>query len=183
MVKTWNTVFAGQGPAWGIPPEHLSQLTNDEHTAQTILDRVKSGDRTPADVVLCNEAFGDMETEARFIKRHYLLAPPLTLADFPTLLLPLPDATPVPTGQPVPTVTYPGGPHVLLVHLAPLPGTEPPDSQSDYGYALYRGIMPQGGATLEQAASVKHYLMTEPKDGEELLHYRFTRRRKELGKL
>jgi hypothetical protein len=51
-----------------------------------------------------------------------------------------------------------------------------------YGYALYRGIMPQGGATLEQAASVKHYLMKVPPFffGEELLHYRFTRREKEL---
>jgi hypothetical protein len=40
--------------------------------------------------------------------------------------------------------------------------------------------MPQGGATLEQAASVKHYLMKEPLSGDELLHYRFTRRKKEL---
>jgi hypothetical protein len=105
-----------------------------------------------------------------------LLIPPLTLADLPTLLLPLPDEThspvPPPTGQPALTITYPGGPHVLMVHLAPLPGTEPVgyygphDSRDDCGYALYRGIMPQGGATLEQAASVKHYLMKEPLSGD-----------------
>jgi IS5 family transposase len=35
--------------------------------------------------------------------------------------------------------------------------------------------MPQGGATLKQAASVKHYLMKELLSGEQLLHYRFTR--------
>jgi hypothetical protein len=40
--------------------------------------------------------------------------------------------------------------------------------------------MPQGGATLEQAAGVKNYLMKEPLSGDELLHYRFTRRKKEL---
>jgi hypothetical protein len=57
---------------------------------------------------------------------------------------------------------------VLLVHLAPLPGTEPSgsfgthDSRGDYGFALYLGIMPQGGATLEQAAGPKHYLMKPP---------------------
>ena len=145
---------------------------------------MKSGERTAASVVECNEAFKEMETEARFIKKHFLLIPPLTLVDLPTLLLPLPDDThtpvPPPTGQPSLTITYPGGPHVLVVHLAPLPGTEPPDSRGDYGYALYRGIMPQGGATLEQAASVKHYLMKEPLSGDELLHYRFTRRKKEL---
>jgi hypothetical protein len=183
LVKTWNTVFAAQGPTWGIPPEHITQLINDAQAAQTILDKVKSGERTPADVIQCNVVFKDMETEARFIKKHYLLMPPLTPANFATLLLALPDEihTPVgpPTGQPSLTVTYPGGPHLLMVHCAPLLGTEPPDTRGDYGYALYRGIMPQGGATLEQAAGIKHYLMTEPLSGGEMLHYRFTRRKKE----
>ena len=183
MVKTWNAVFVTQGQVWGIPPEHTTQLANDAQAAETILDKVKSGERTAADVVQCNMIFKDMETEARFVKKHYLLLPPLTLADFPALLLPLPDEThtPVgpPTGQPFLNVTYPGGPHVLIVHLAPLAGTEPPGSRGDYGYALYRGIMPQGGATLEQAAGIKHYLMKEPLSGGEMLHYRFTRRKKE----
>ena len=40
--------------------------------------------------------------------------------------------------------------------------------------------MPPGGATLEQAASDKHYLMTAPGDGKGLQHCRFTRRKKEL---
>jgi hypothetical protein len=184
MVKTWNTVFAVGGPTWGIPQNHITQLVNDETAVQTILDKVKSGERTAADVVQRNEAFKAMETEARFIKKHFLLIPPLTLADLSTLLLPLPDDThtpvPPPTGQPTLTITYPGGPHVLMVRLAPLPGTEPPDNRGDYGYALYRGIMPQGGATLEQATSVNHYLMKEPLSSDELLHYRFTRRKKEL---
>jgi hypothetical protein len=185
MVKTWNAVFAQNGQTWGIPQNHLTQLANDETAADAILQKVKSGGRTSADIVQCNMDFKDMETEARFIKKHYLLMPPLILSDYATLLLPLPDETysPVgkPTGQPALTISYPGGPHLLLVHLAPLPGTLPPDSRGDYGYALYRGIMPQGGATLEQAASVKHYLMREPVSGDELLHYRFTRRKKELA--
>jgi hypothetical protein len=109
MVKTWNTVFATQGPVWGIPQQHITQLVTDAQMAETILDKVKSGDRTPADVVQCNVAFDDMETEARFTKKHYLLMPPLILTDFPTLLLPLPDEihTPVgpPTGQSSLTVT------------------------------------------------------------------------------
>ncbi|MDR1149464.1 MAG: hypothetical protein LBK66_12625 [Spirochaetaceae bacterium] len=115
MVKTWNTEFAVKGPTWGIPPQHTTQLVNDAQAAETILDKVKSGERTAADVVQCNMIFKDMETEARFTKKHYLLIPPLTLADYATLLLSLPDEihTPVspPTGQPVLTITYPGGPH------------------------------------------------------------------------
>jgi hypothetical protein len=184
MVETWLKVFETKATEWNIPAANVSSLTAAKTTAAAILAVVKSGDRTASSVVECNEAFKEMEAETRFIKRHFLLVPPLTLADLPTLLLPLPDDihTPVgpPTGQPAITITYPGGPHILQVHLAALPGTEPLDSRGDYGYAVYRGIMPQGGATLEQAASVKHYLMTAPLSGDELLHYRFTRRKKEL---
>jgi hypothetical protein len=183
MAKTWNGVFATKGPTWSIPQARITQLVTDTQAADAILNKVKSGERTPADVALCNIAFDNLMTESRFIKKHYLLMPPLTAADFALLLLPLPDTihTPVPppAGQPSVTVTYSGGPHVLLLHLAPLPGTEPPDSRGDYGYAIYRGIMPQGGATLEQAAGAKHYLMKEPLSGEEMLHHRFTRRKKE----
>jgi hypothetical protein len=154
MVDTWNTVFADKGQDWGIPHARITQLAADEAAAQSSLDKVNRGVRTAASVVECYEAFKEMETEARFIKKHFLLLPPLTLADLPTLLLPLPDDThtpvPPPTGQPALTITYPGGTHLLMIHLAPLPGTEPPDSRNDYGYALYRGIMPQGGVTLER---------------------------------
>ena len=61
-----------------------------------------------------------------------------------------------------------------------LAGTEPPDSRWDYGFALYKGVMPHGEATLEQAAGVRHYLMNEPLSGDELPCYRFTRRKTEL---
>jgi hypothetical protein len=81
--------LCGQWVDMGIPQNYITQLVNDETVAQTILDKVKSGERTAADVVQCNEAFKEMETEARFIKKHFLLIPPLTLADFPMLLLPL----------------------------------------------------------------------------------------------
>jgi hypothetical protein len=150
---------------------------------------VKSGARTAESVVQCNTAFKELETECRYIKRHFLLLPPLVLADLPALMLPLPDASPTPvappSGQPGITVSYPGGPHVLLLHLSALPGAEPAggsgshDSRGDYGYAVYMGVMPQGGATLEQAAGPKHYLMRPPLSGDELLYYRFTRRKKE----
>ncbi|MDR1219416.1 MAG: hypothetical protein LBK73_07395 [Treponema sp.] len=46
MVKTWNTVFATQGSAWGIPPAHIPQLASDAHAAETILGKVKGGERT-----------------------------------------------------------------------------------------------------------------------------------------
>jgi hypothetical protein len=33
MVKTWNIVFATQGPAWGIPQEHITQLVTEAQAA------------------------------------------------------------------------------------------------------------------------------------------------------
>jgi hypothetical protein len=78
------------------------------------------------------------------------------------------------------TLSYPGGPHLLAVHTGALAGTQPLGKGGAYGYAIYLGIMPHGGATLEQAASAKHYLMKAPLSGDELLHYKFTHRRKVL---
>jgi hypothetical protein len=86
---------------------------------------------------------------------------------------------PAPGGIPAVVLVYPGGPHMLTAYLGPMEGTEDLHPASAYGYAIYIGIMPPGGATLEEAASEKHYLMKPPKDGKGLLHYRFTRRRKE----
>jgi hypothetical protein len=173
-----------KGLGWGIPQSHITQLATDPQDAETILDKVKSGERTPVDFVKCNVVFKDLETEARFIKKHYLLVPPLTPQDLASLLLSQEDDTyspdGPPPGQPSLTVSYPGGPHLQMVHLGPLPGTAPLDTRKDHGYALYRGVMPQGRATLEQAAGIKHYLMKPPLSGDELLHYCFTRRRKEL---
>jgi hypothetical protein len=184
MAETWLLVFQTKAYGWGIPPANITDLAAALAAAKTILAVVKSGERTAVSVVQCNEAFNELETEARFIKKHYLLVPPLTHADLASLLLSQPDDinTPVgkPAGQPSITITYPGGPHVLKVHLTFLAGTQPLDTRGDYGYALYRGVMPQGGATLEQAASVNHYLMKPPLSGDELFHYRFTRRRTEV---
>jgi hypothetical protein len=166
---------------WGIPDKLLQEFKATLDAAKRILAVVKSGERSAVSVVQCNEVFKELEAEARYIKKHYLLVPPLGAADLASLLLSQEDNTysPIgkPTGQPSVTITYPGGQHLLKVHLSFLVGTQPLDTRGDYGYALYRGIMPQGGATLEQAASAKHYLMKPPLDGEELLHYRFTRRK------
>ena len=187
MAHDWLAVFATKATPWNIPQSMVTQLQTDYSNAEQILAVVKSGARTPESVAQCTVAFKELETQCRYIKRHFLLLPPLVLADLPTLLLPLPDATPTPVappaGQPSITVSYPGGPHVLLLHLSALPGADPAaiahDSRGDYGYAVYLGVMPTGGATLEQAAGPKHYLMRPPLSRDELLYQRFTRRKKE----
>jgi hypothetical protein len=192
LVDAWVLVFltvvgpgnVTKGTLWGIPDKLVQDLMKSVRVAKEILAVVKSGERTSVNVAECNAAFRELEAEARYIKKHWLISPPLTEADLASLLLNQEDSTyspiPAPTGQPMVAVTYPGGPHVLKLHLEPLAGTEPLDRRSEYGYAVYKGVMPPGGATLEQAAGVKHYLMKAPRDGDELLHYRFTRRKTEI---
>jgi len=184
MVRAWLVVFDDWAEQWGIPPTRVEQLKVDAERAGAALERVNSGLRTPADVVACAVAFDNMATEARFIKRHFLLAPPLRPEHLAMLMLRQPDSTPTPIGpptvQPAITVAYPGGPHLLRITLAQLAGSDPFDERSDYGHAIFMGIMPQGGATAEQAAGPKRYLMKEPLSGAELLHWRFTRRRRDF---
>jgi hypothetical protein len=136
------------------------------------------------DTVACNDAFDTLKGIMRFFKGHYYLVPPLSKIDFAELGFrerdPGPSPIPVPTDVPLVSAVYPGGPHLILVMLSVLPGALAMSERGDYGFALYVGVMPQGGATLEQAASVKHYLREPPLDGESLIHHAFTRRSKEL---
>jgi hypothetical protein len=53
------------------------------------------------------------------------------------------------------------------------------DTRGDWGYRIYYGVMPPGGATVEAATGVKRELMKVPLTGDELPHSRWTRRRKE----
>jgi hypothetical protein len=183
MGETWVGVIDTTPPPWGIPLTTVADLKTDLTVAKDLLAIVNSGDRTKAKGLECDKAFDDLETEMRYIKKHHFLIPPLTKADFARLLLPIPSDTRTkigrPDGQPALTLSYPGGPHKVTVHTGPLAGTEQLDPRSDYGYAIYMGMMPQGGATLEQAASAKHYLMKPPLSGDDLKYFKFTRQHKE----
>jgi hypothetical protein len=54
------------------------------------------------------------------------------------------------------------------------------DERARYGVRIYYGFMPPGGATVEEAAGEKHYLMHPPVDGTELPNSVFTRKHKYL---
>jgi hypothetical protein len=171
--------------AWGIPQDRFLDYGTACDAAQAALARVgNTAERNHVDTVVCNEAFDTLKGIMRFFKNHYYLIPPLTKTDWAALGFrerdDRPSTTPAPTDVPMATPAYPGGPHLILVTLGALLGTQAPDPRSGYGFALYVGIMPQGGATLEQAASVKHYLMAPPLDGEGLKHCIFTHRAREL---
>ena len=185
MCQVWNLYMtAARRTAWGVPQDQYNELVDLFDAAKALLQKAQNeAERTHVVDVEVRAAFKALEAKMRFFKNHYFLLPPLTEADITALGLQIhdPHRTPIPApeGVPVASLSYPGGPHAMMVHLGPLPGTQELDPRSDYGYAIYMGIMPPGGATLEQAASKKHYLMAPPTDGEGLTHVRFTRRKKE----
>jgi hypothetical protein len=170
--------------AWGIPEAEFTELGSLCSTAQTLLQKVRNkAERTHVITVECQEAFKALSVKMRFFRDRYFKMPPLSEGDWAALGFrqkdPHPSPSPAPDGVPAASLSYTGGPHALTLHLGPLAGTLELDPESDYGCAIYVGIMPPGGATLEQAASDKHYLMKVPADGKSLSHYQFTRRGKE----
>jgi hypothetical protein len=185
MCGNWITYMTSdRRTAWGVPAAQFSELGTLFGAAQELLQKAKNtAERTSVITGLLRTAFDALEAKMRFFKNHYFLMPPLSEADILSLGLAIhdPHHTPIPPpgGTPRAVLSYHGAPHVVMAHLGPMEGTEPLDPRSNYGYALYVAVMPQGGATLEQAASEKHYLMTVPQNGDPLRHYRFTRRRNE----
>ncbi|MDR2158690.1 MAG: hypothetical protein LBP23_01340 [Treponema sp.] len=185
MCRNWiGYLTAERRTAWGIPVDQFTELGNLFAAAQALLQKAMDDDeRTHVITVQCQAAFEALKAKMRYFRDRFFKQPPLDEGDWAALGFrqkdPHPSPIPAPDGVPAASLSYPGGPHAMTVHLGPLPGTQELDPKSDYGYAIYAGIMPPGGATLEQAASKKHYLMEPPKDGEGLTHLRFTRRRKE----
>jgi hypothetical protein len=170
--------------AWGIPEDQFTDLEALYTAARTLLQKsADAAERTHVVTVQTREAFKAMKDKMRFFRNHYFKMPALDLSDWTALGFREKSArktkTPPPGGTPAVSLAYPGGPHVITAYLGPMAGTEELEPSSVYGCAVYVGIMPQGGATLEEAASEKHYLMKPPKDGKGLRYYCFTRRRKE----
>jgi hypothetical protein len=170
--------------AWGIPPEQFTEYGTLFGAAQAAFQKVQNkAERTHVQTVQCQEAFAALEAKMRFIRDRWHKIPPLTQEDWAALGYAAKDDRPsvIPAPGDVPQVSLSpvGAPHVLLATLEPLPGTQVLTGKSDYGYAVFVGVMPPGGATLEQAASVKHYLQTPPLDGKPLQHHRFTLRKHE----
>ncbi|MDR2418943.1 MAG: hypothetical protein LBD79_07795 [Treponema sp.] len=179
MAKNWGTRAA----ALNVPASEVTELATLTTAADTALEEAQSGERTPVVTANCKAAFDALTAKMRFIKSHYFLSPPLTDADLISLELKPRDTThspvPAPTTQAEADISRPGV-HLLELHLRPVSGSPPDPHRSDYGYRIYYGVMPPGGATAEAEEGVKRELRQVPTSGEQLPFSRFTRRKKEL---
>ena len=182
MAKTWIEVMTEKSKAWEIPAAEITIMQGYAANADTLIREVMSADRNAVITARTNKAFDTLTDYMRFMKRRKLFSPPLTAADLVSLGLKPPRAThtpiPDPAGQANADVSYPG-PNLLMLHLKPIEGTLN-DSRADYGYRIYFGLLPPGGASQEQAAHPARYLMKAAISGDELPHSQFSRRKKVL---
>jgi hypothetical protein len=184
MAKNWIMAIPPSiATLWKIPPAELTELQTLVNDADNALLAAQSSDRTPVITAQCKAAFEALVAKMRLLKSHYFLTPPLEEKDYIALELKPKDTTPTPTPPPVSQaeadMTRPGV-HLLELHLRPVSGSPPDPHRSDYGYRIYWGIMPPGGAAVEAATGTKRELLKAPVSGEELPHSKFTRRKKEL---
>ena len=182
MARSWITVLKTKNSAWEIKNEEVSELTRLAGEAEKTLAKAVSSERTTVVTAQCKEAFEKLTAFMRNLKTRRFFTPPLTDADLislelrpkttiKTLILP-------PAGQGEAEVSYPGV-QLLLLRIRPLSGAVI-DSRVVHGFRIFYGLLPPGGATVEQATSPMRYLMNPPVSGEDLPHSKFTRRKKEL---
>jgi hypothetical protein len=100
MATRWKDVFAVKAVEWKIPADVTTVFNALISEAGNSLAMLTSADRTPSAVPRCNDAFAALVAKMRYIKRHFLLKPPLTDADFIDLGLILADENKTSQGDP-----------------------------------------------------------------------------------
>jgi len=181
MAKNWEYQMTTWGEMWGVPKDVQTKLKSLRLKAENDLLLAKGANPTPESIQKCKDTFKELQACMRDIKNRYFKKPPLKNEHFVALGLKVPDRirspVPKPGGTTSAEITYPGIGQLRL-HLYRIDGTVP-DKRAEYGRRIYWGVLPHGGATLEQAAGKGHYLMKRPVSGEELVHSKSTRRAKE----
>jgi hypothetical protein len=179
MLRNWSAILTLKAASWNLPAAELTQLDALAAAAATILEKAQSADRTAVITAQCKTAFDGLTEKMRYLKSHFLLAPPLTDSDLVSLGLKPRDTThtpiPPPTEQAEADILRPGV-HLLELALRVIGGGA---LRSGVGFRVYWGVLPHGGADITAAASSKRELMKPPLSGEELPFSRFTKRRRE----
>jgi hypothetical protein len=93
MARKWQEEFAVKATTWKIPPADVTELTGMIAECSSLYAEVKSSFCTKGVITQCRVAFKNLVTKMRYIKRHYLLAPPLTPENFTALGLKVPTTT------------------------------------------------------------------------------------------
>ena len=180
MAKKWCAVLAEWWQAWDVLRAEADELQRLANEAAACLARAEAPDRNAVDTARCRTAFAALVRCMRGIKNRRFHGPPLSAADFAALGLHTHARAGThvgaPVGQATADISYPGVSRLRL-HLYGVDGG-PHDTRADYGYRIYYGVLPAGGASVEEATGHGRYLLRAAILGEDLPHSIFTRRRR-----
>ncbi|MDR0598924.1 MAG: hypothetical protein LBG84_02415 [Treponema sp.] len=145
MADLWRAELPTRGASWGIPAEDIAALGVLTDDARARWEEENDPERrTPVVVQEAKTAFRLLEMKMRYIKRHWLITPPLSPSTLMSLKLPPMDTDPTPipppTAQVEGDISFPG---VHLVHISrfrPVNGIHSPNIKSDHGVSINYGL-------------------------------------------
>jgi hypothetical protein len=144
MAKIWCEVFQTKGSAWSIPADVITEFDGITITAERVLAVALSSERTKLITADCSNTFGEMVSQMRFIKKHWLLQPPLTDADMLSLLLHLHDDTKTPILAPhleaEATIRYLDSGIIEVAKIRPRGDMTHEDKRAYAGVRIYFGL-------------------------------------------
>jgi hypothetical protein len=183
FAKRWESLFEANRINWQIPQAKVGELTDFISDCDDALEEGITRGRLPEVNAKIASRFKDLSDFLRDLKRRYIFVPPLTEFNLVALGLKPPDTTPTPIGPPTSQVSaeisYPGK-SLHRLQIVPTAGGAY-DERSDYGFKIFWGYLPPGGATTEQALSDRHYLVGPPETPEQLASGNmFTRRKRDM---
>ncbi|MDR2185199.1 MAG: hypothetical protein LBO80_05960 [Treponema sp.] len=177
VCRNWSVILTAETrTAWGIPQAQYNELLDILDTAQDLLQKAESSERTPVITEQCKEAFEALTGKMRFFKGHFFLKPPLANADLVRLgLTPRRPPSPIlrPEAQVEADLAFPGIHLVELQNIRAVGTFGLPDPRSDYGVRIYYGL---SGPPSDK---YRFRLTGDPKTGADLPYSLFTRRRRE----
>ena len=123
MCQKWLTyLIEALRIALRIPATEFTEQGNLFNAVETLLTKVRDeAERTHVIRVECQATFKALTAKMRFFRDRYFKIPPLTEGDWADLGFkvkdPHPTPTPAPDGVPAVSLSYPGGPHAMTIHL------------------------------------------------------------------
>ena len=173
MGTNWSTILAEKAELWKIPEALTTVLKESVNEAASQL-AVPIPERNAVTTARMNDAFKNLSTIMRDIKKRYFYVPPLTNSDIVSLGLKLKDENP--TNIPPPSIPVTGRltfPSIGLVEMCEIrPDGEKSDERSKYGVRIYFGILSEATSTF------KYRITAPPKTGDDLPHSVFTRQKR-----
>ena len=173
MGNNWSTILAEKAELWKVPEALTAVLKESVNEAASQL-AVPIPERNAVTTARMNDAFKNLSTIMRDIKKRYFYVPPLTNSDMVALGLKLKDV--IPTNVPPPSIPVTGRltfPSIGLVEMCEIsPDGEKSDDRSKYGVRIYFGVLSDATSTY------KHRIAAPPKTGDDLPHSVFTRQKR-----